>query len=385
MGLERQNLRLDEIASTDCDRVEVDLAAIASQFASPGTVAAVRPLGSGLINDTFLVTRSDRRQQPFVLQRLNRHVFRQPQWVMHNLRVFTTHARQQLATGAVVAGRRWQVPQVIPARGDLDAYIDADGEFWRALSYIDGTQSLAKLETPAQAREVGCGLGIFHALASGLDCDRLKDTLVGFHITPAYLQQFDEASGLNPPIPSEEVDYCWQFIGDRRGWASVLEDAKAGGQLQLRTIHGDPKVNNLLFDAETRQAVSAIDLDTVKPGLVHYDIGDCLRSSCNRSGSSTTQVERVAFDLDFCRQVLTGYFAQAGEFWTEGDRAYLFDAIRLLPFELGLRYFTDYLAGNPYFKVNAPRQNLVRALVQFKLVESIERQEREIRALLAMV
>ena len=139
-------------------------------------------------------------------------------------------------------------------------------------------------------------------------------------------------------------------------------------------MHGDPKVNNVMLDTATGQAVGMVDLDTVKPGLVHYDIGDCLRSGCNPRGEETGDWEVVRFEPELCRAMLTGYLSLARDFLTETDYAYLYDAIRLLAFELGLRFFTDYLAGNVYFKARHPEHNLVRALVQFKLTESIESQ-----------
>ena len=145
-------------------------------------------------------------------------------------------------------------------------------------------------------------------------------------------------------------------------------------------MHGDPKVNNVLLDTATGKAVALVDLDTVKPGLVHYDIGDCLRSGCNPWGEETEQWEAVRFDPDLGRALLQGYLAGAGGFLTDHDYHYLFAAIRLIAFELGLRFFTDYLAGNVYFKARRPEHNLARALVQFKLTESIEAQEAAIRA-----
>jgi Ser/Thr protein kinase RdoA (MazF antagonist) len=140
-------------------------------------------------------------------------------------------------------------------------------------------------------------------------------------------------------------------------------------------MHGDPKVNNILFDRQTQQAVSVVDLDTVKSGLVHYDIGDCLRSGCNPAGEETEQWEDVQFDVELCQGILQGYLSTARSFLTEYDYAYIYDAVRLITFELGLRFFTDYLAGNIYFHVKFPEHNLLRSLVQFRLVSSIESQQ----------
>jgi Ser/Thr protein kinase RdoA (MazF antagonist) len=147
-------------------------------------------------------------------------------------------------------------------------------------------------------------------------------------------------------------------------------------------MHGDPKVNNILFDRQTDQAVSVIDLDTTKPGLIHYDIGDCLRSGCNLAGEETQDWQGVTFNVELCRAILQGYLPQCRQFCGEADYDYLFDAIRLIAFELGLRFFTDYLNGDRYFKVKYEEHNLIRALVQFQLTISIEQQQRVIEELI---
>jgi Ser/Thr protein kinase RdoA (MazF antagonist) len=187
----------------------------------------------------------------------------------------------------------------------------------------------------------------------------------------------------NSSSKSAEVEYCLQFIDRRKNWAYVLENAQMQERLCLRPIHGDPKVNNVMIDTSTGKGISIIDLDTVKPGLVHYDIGDCLRSGCNALGEETEDWEAVTFDMDICQSLLNGYLSVASYFLTESDYIYIYDAIRLIAFELGLRFFTDYLAGNVYFKVKHPEHNLVRALVQFKLTESIEMQESAIREVIS--
>jgi Ser/Thr protein kinase RdoA (MazF antagonist) len=229
---------------------------------------------------------------------------------------------------------------------------------------------------------VGYALGRFHLLVHNLPPARLADTLPGFHRTPGYLQQYDKVLEHCRLKVSPEVTYARTFIQARRGWAAVLEQARETGVLTERVIHGDPKVNNVLLDAATGQAVSLIDLDTVKPGLVQYDLGDCLRSGGNPLGEETTEFAQVRFDLGFCRAILQGYLSQAREFLLPGDYDCMYDAIRLIAFELGLRFFTDYLAGDIYFKTSRPRHNLERALVQFKLTESIAVQETAIRTII---
>ncbi len=386
------------------------LTGIAAAFAGGSPVQSVRPLGNGNINATYRVDLAE--GEAFVLQRLNTAVFPEPRRVMANLLVVGRHVEERLRReepgGEAPGGeaRRWVFPRVLTATSGA-AWLETEGEFWRAISHVPHTTSLDQLETPSQAREVGYGLGRFHALLHDLPCDQLADTLEGFHITPGYLAAYhalcQKEAAAASPVPAspagtgshpgaaerrpgadpEREAWAHHFVARRETLAGVLERAKAAGALPLRPIHGDPKVNNVLLDADTGQAVALIDLDTVKPGLVHYDIGDGLRSACNPLGEETLTPEAVVFDLDLCAALLEGYGAAAGFFLTPADHDHLFDAIRLLSFELGLRFFSDHLAGNVYFHTARPGHNLDRALVQFHLTASIEAQEAEIRGVLA--
>jgi Ser/Thr protein kinase RdoA (MazF antagonist) len=210
-----------------------------------------------------------------------------------------------------------------------------------------------------------------------LDTRLLHDTLPGFHITPGYYRQYQQIS---PPPPalhgSAETRFCQSFIEKFKANIDILERAKQQGILTERVIHGDPKLNNFLFNPHTNRIISLIDLDTVKPGLVHYDIGDCLRSSCHLPHHNR-------FDIDCCQTILTHYLQETEEFFTAADYAYLYPAIQLIPFELGLRFFTDYLQGNQYFKVKEPDENLHRAVAQFELCESIGKQREGIEGIIA--
>ena len=355
---------------------------VARQFTPQGQVLDLREYGSGNVNDTFLVTVEEGAEPHFILQRLNLHVFRRPELVMGNLRIVSDHVARRLALASTSGGRRFEVPRVLLTRDGRDHVIDPGGSFWRALSFIDGAETFDTIKDLGHAQEVGSALGRFHSLLSDLDPGQLADTLPGFHVTPGYLRHYDEVLEGRGLSPSPEVNYGLQFISERRVFAPVLEKARVQGKLRLRPMHGDPKVNNVMLDTATGQAVGMVDLDTVKPGLVHYDIGDCLRSGCNPLGEETGDWERVRFEPDLCRAMLQGYLAEARDFLTETDYTYLYDAIRLIAFELGLRFFTDYLAGNVYFKARHPEHNLVRALVQFKLTESIESQAAAIGAII---
>lgn len=359
-----------------------DLIAIAEKFVAPGKVIKVQELGEGNINQTFLVTVERRKNRYFVLQQINTQVFTKPELVMDNIQIFTNHVNDKLANLTLESNRCWQVPQVLLTSTAEHHYLDREHNFWRAITFIENACSYNTIQNQDHAQEVGYGLGIFHTLISDLDVTKLADTLPGFHITPGYLKQYHQALAKTTKTKTTEVNYCQEFIQERIDFVAVLEQAKAQGILKLRPIHGDPKVNNIMIDNQGKKAIAIVDLDTIKPGLIHYDIGDCLRSGCNTLGEETSDWEKVQFDLNFAQAILQGYLSIAHNFITRQELEYIYEGIRLIAFELGIRFFTDYLNNDIYFKTNDAEHNLRRALVQFQLAKSIESQEQEIRNLI---
>ncbi|MFZ9167981.1 phosphotransferase enzyme family protein [Vulcanococcus sp.] len=356
--------------------------AVAEAFHGPGAIEAIDPLGNGNVNDTYLLRTGG---ASYVLQRLNTAVFSKPEQVMENLRVLGEHVQPKLQEESRQPGsRRWELPQVIGPRAGTELWhCCSEGGFWRCTSYIENACSIDRIEQSQQAKQVGAGLGRFHRLIHDIPCDQLQDTLEGFHVTPLYLEQYHQALVRTTVKPSEATDACIGFIRERESFCAVLEQAKARGELLERPIHGDPKCNNVMLDLSSGEAIALIDLDTVKPGLIHYDIGDGLRSCCNPAGEECEDLEQVVFSLDLARAMLEGYLAEAHGFITPWDLHYIPAAARLISFELGLRFFTDHLNGNVYFKADHPTHNLQRALVQFRLTESIEQQLMELEQLVA--
>ncbi len=348
---------------------------LARRFALPGQVIEVRPFGSGLINDTFLVVTDAARRG--ILQCINEDVFSAPERIQCNLRRLLDHVSRQPGD----LRRQICLPAIVPTREGADFYRGNEG-FWRMSRFVEGSKSFDVLADGGCAHEVGLALGRFHSVFSDLPCDALHDTLPGFHVTPGYLRRFDGLiAGRDEARRDDALQATFGFVESRRSGVGVLDEALRQGFLRPRVIHGDPKLNNILFDARSGKALGLIDLDTVTAGLIHYDLGDCLRSCCNGAGESVRGDGGVRFDTVTCRSVLQGYFAGAGESLTANDVTLLYDAIRLIPFELGLRFLIDHLEGNVYFRVTEPQQNLHRAWVQFRLVQSIERQERDIKAI----
>lgn len=334
----------------------------AQQFSR--TVVNIQPLGNGFINDTYLVITDTK---PFVLQKINRHVFPQPEQIMANLTVLNQHLNQINDSQIIL-----KIPQLLKTDNGHDFFCDDQGDYWRALSYIANTESLETISNLAQAEQVGYALGQFHRLTHNLDSANLFDTLPGFHITPGYLNDYLTVSGKSKV---KKDPYCVDFITRYQSIVNDLEIAKEQGLLSVSVIHGDPKLNNFLFDKTSQRIVSLIDLDTVKPGLIHTDIGDCLRSCCH-------DLETDEFNLEIGQALLTSYLKEMGTLLTDNDYFFLYPAIRLIPFELGIRFYTDYLEGNRYFKVTETSQNLMRASAQFRLCANVMAQEVAIKDLI---
>jgi len=349
------------------------LAGPLAAFGAEGPGVAVSSLGTGNINDTYLVEDSGRR---FVLQRINPAVFQDPVGVVANFARLSDH----LAVAARSLGIPFLCAQPVLTRsGDLQ-YQDDTGGFWRAQTWIEHLPVRFITKNIETARQFGLVLARFHLLTAGLDASTLITPIPGFHRTPHYLLQFDRAAAAYQGAENPELKRALAFAKHFRWVAPLLEDGEDQGYLVQRTIHGDPKLDNVIF-TKAGGAAGLFDLDTAGSGLILYDIGDCLRSSCNAAGEQGEDWRRVQFDVNCCQAVLAGYLADGEAPISDEERYRIFDAVLVITVELALRFLADYCNGNAYFKVRTPTENLYRALGQFQLAESIRRQEKMIRAL----
>lgn len=345
---------------------------VLAAFCYDPATCAVAPLGFGNINDTYLVRSNS---HSFVLQRINGNVFPKPLRVIENFQKISNHLTRK-KNGA---RRQLQVAVPVLTLEKRLFYRDSNGDFWRGQSYLLH-KSCKVLASPGQAYQVGRALAIFHRLIGDLDVQGLLDPLPGFHNLPRYLEEYDREMGITKIVTSEELSICVKTIKRYRQQAAILENAKLAGILTLQPIHGDPKVDNFLF-GDQGEVLGLLDLDTVAMGLVHYDLGDCLRSCCNRVGETGGGILPITFDMAFCQALLNGYFSEPNQLLSKEQRSYIFDGVLLICFELGVRFFTDHLRGNPYFKVEQQGDNLLRAVNQFRLVDDIAEREKEIRAM----
>jgi Ser/Thr protein kinase RdoA (MazF antagonist) len=345
---------------------------IIGQFRVNGAFTGAERYGSGLINETWLcgfsVPEGVRR---CILQRINRSVFARPDLVMENVDVVTNHVQERLRQEGV-ADPASVAPMLVPTRDGRTWHLDGSGDVWRMFHFIENGEVFDVVQGPSHAFQVGRALGRFQLLLSDLPPEKLHDTLPGFHHTPRYLQELREAVGNDEAGRAAAARREIDLAESRSGYAPLLLDAGNSGRAPLRVVHNDPKVNNVLVHRETGAALCMLDLDTVKPGIVLFDFGDCVRSAANRAGEDAGDLDAVVFDRSCYEAILKGYLGEASAFLTPPERDLLPVSVRVITYELGVRFLADHLRGDTYFRIRYPGHNLLRARVQFRLLERME-------------
>jgi hypothetical protein len=357
-----------------------DPLAVARRFQFPGEILSATPYGSGHINGTWAI--SCHPPARFILQRIHPQIFKNPVALMENIQRVTSHLAAQLATqlpDEPAASRR--VLTLIPARDGQAWHVDADGSYWRAWRFIDRARSYDTVETTQQAWQAAHAFGQFQQLLANLPAPRLHDTIPYFHHTPKRLEALEQAIAADSvnraALAQPEID----FVLARQSIAGVLLRAN----LPERVTHNDTKINNVLLDDSTGEALCVIDLDTVMPGLALYDFGDMVRTATSPTQEDERDLSKIAMQFPMFEALVRGYLSAAGSFLTKAEKQYLAFSGKLITFEQGIRSLTDYLAGDKYYKVSREEHNLDRCRTQFKLLESIEHQEERMTHLVESV
>jgi len=361
------------------------LTAIGRQFQIPGEFHDGHRIKIGHINETFAAA-YQHAGNPFrvVHQTINTHVFREPVALMQNVVRVTEHLRRKLAAlGSTQLHRRSL--QVIHSRDGLPYHVDGDGRFWRTFLFVDGVRSYDAVETPRQAYQAGHAFGQFQSLLSDLPARELATTIPDFHHTPkryARLLRAIEADEFNRArIARDEI----AFARSMEPLASALIDAGDRGDVPLRVTHNDTKFNNVLLDEESGEAMCVVDLDTVMPGLVLYDFGDMVRTTTSRTAEDEQFLDRVELELPMFEALARGYLEATREFLLPAERKLLVLSGKLITFTIGIRFLTDYLEGDQYFRIHREHHNLDRCRKQFKLIRSMNEKEAEMQALIDRV
>jgi Ser/Thr protein kinase RdoA (MazF antagonist) len=354
----------------DNTKATPDFKEVLSHFAIEGSVAGISPHGSGHIHDTFYVKNQEPAYPDYLLQRINHHVFRNVPQLMENIEQVTAHLRKKLDA---MPGREpdREVLTLIPTHQHTSFYQDTEGNFWRLYLLLQGTRSYDLVENTQQAYEGGKAFGRFQALLADMDAHLLHESIPDFHNVEFRLKQFEAALGKDPLDRAKAVRHEIAFVRARAHQMAAIIRLGREGKLPLRITHNDTKFNNVLLDSQDK-AQCVIDLDTVMPGFVAYDYGDAIRTTAVTTPEDEKDLHKIDIDLALFRGFTQGFLEETHGALTEQEIESLSLGISLLPFIMGLRFLTDYIDGDKYYKIHFPAHNLQRARAQFRLVEVLE-------------
>lgn len=360
-----------------------DVQSVAKNFQIEGRYVEAAPYGSGHINDTYrVVFDCPAGRNLYIFQRINHNVFKKPLLVMDNIRRVTTHLKNKLA-GSPDALRRTLT--LIPANDGECFHRDGTGYVWRAYAFIGGSSTYDIIQTARQAYEAARAFGCFQNMLSDLSAPQLHETIPDFHNTPKRFEAFERALADDSFNRARTAKREIEFALKRKAITSVLTGLQAKGKLPVRTTHNDTKLNNVLLDNDTGEGICVIDLDTVMPGLTLYDFGDMVRTMTRPTEEDETDLAKVKMAFPMFEALTRGYLSAAGDVLTGKEKEHLVFSGKLITFEIGLRFLTDYLSGDVYFKIHRDGHNLDRCRCQFKFVESLEEHEDRMAAFVARI
>ena len=346
---------------------------IAAAFQCPGTYLGEAPYGSGHINDTFRVLyEQDGQEVHYIHQRINKNIFKDVPGLMENIGKVTRHQRKKFdEAGADELDRR--VLTLVPTVDGKDYFVDASGDYWRTYVFIENAVGIDVIENTDQAVESAKAFGEFQCQLADLP-GRLIETIPEFHHTRSRFDTLKTAIEADIHNRVADVKAEIEFAMAREEMVDVVIDLMASGEIPERVTHNDTKLNNVLIDNATGKGMCVIDLDTVMPGSILYDFGDMVRTTTNQAVEDEPDLSKVEMDIDYFEALVKGYLETASGFLTPKERELLPFSGQLITFEIGLRFLTDYLHGDLYFKTHREGQNIDRCRKQFKMVESMERQ-----------
>jgi len=354
---------------------------VARHFALYGDILAAAPYGNGHINDTYLLRCSQAGiALRYILQRLNTAIFHEPEKLMANVSRVLTHCSSRLA-GQADASRR--ALTLVPAHDGRPFWRDAEGGCWRCYLFIEGAKSYDILETPAQAYAAGEAFGGFLALLADIDGERLHETIPHFHDTPSRLAAYDAALAADRRNRAVLARNEIAFVAATRHIAPRLLALQAAGGIPERITHNDTKLNNVMLDIVSGTGVCVIDLDTVMPGQSLFDFGDLVRSSVSPAAEDERDLGKVQLRQDVFAALAKGYLKGCDGCLTKTEIELLPFAGQLITFEIGLRFLTDFLQGDVYFKTHREGHNLDRCRTQFRLVKLLQEQEESLQGVIA--
>lgn len=352
---------------------------VANNFNLNSKVVGIERFGSGHINDTFKLSMEDKHAS-YLLQRINHNIFSDVEGLMHNIDLVTTHLKTVL--NGVVDNVDKHTLTIIPTKDGAKYFKDAKGNYWRIFILLDGTKSYDIVETERQAFSGGLAFGRFQKQLSTLDANRLVEILPNFHNIDFRLANLRKAIQANKSGRLEDVKEILDYIFEREDRMRRVILMGNNKELPLRITHNDTKFNNVLLDQDDN-VQCVIDLDTVMPGYIAYDFGDAIRTIINSAAEDEKELDKVVLNIPLFQAYTEGYLSEAKEFLTDKEIESLWYGVLLLPYMQAVRFLTDYIDGDLYYKTHYSDHNLVRTNTQLKLVKELEAHEEQLKEILS--
>ncbi len=350
---------------------------IANQFKVNGKIAGISGFGSGHIHQTYCVKTESPADDDYILQMINTNVFRDPDAVMQNLALVTSHIIGKLKTQGETAFRQRVLQPVQTIEGKLK-YVDTENQVWRCFIYIPDHRSYDRAVNEHQVFEGGKAYGTFLSYLADLPVSKIQDTIPDFHNLDWRLQQFNDALSNGVPSRIREAASEIEAIKARQDEMGIIRQLGIEGRIPLRIVHHDTKINNVLYSTN-ESALCVIDLDTVMPGYVHDDFGDAIRTFTNTGEEDDANPGNVSMNIRYFKAFAEGFLGSAGSMLNKTEIEYLALSARVMTYMQVLRFLTDYLNGDIYYRIHHPKHNLQRALAQMQLLYSMEEQFGEMK------
>ncbi|MEI7724172.1 MAG: aminoglycoside phosphotransferase family protein [Bacteroidota bacterium] len=360
-----------------------DLLTILAQFNTEGTVTSISPFGSGHINDTYLVTTAPESAPDYVLQRINHHIFKNVPELSNNIHKVTCHIKQKLLC-KTTDFNYFRIIQITPTRTGQFFIQDQDGNYWRLYDHVGGSKSYDLVADNDLAFEGGKAFGIFQFLTSDIEASTLYEIIPDFHNIVTRLATFRETVSRNPVSRVKEVEDEIAFVESRSDEMHAIVRLAEKGLIPKRVTHNDTKFNNILFNKENK-AISVVDLDTVMPGYVLFDFGDAIRTGASTAAEDEADLSKVNINLSLFKAYSQGYLEIARNFLNKTETDHLAFSAKFMTYIIGLRFLTDHIDGDHYYKIRFPGHNLRRARAQFRLLQSMEQNFPEMQQMILSV
>lgn len=357
-----------------------DLKEIFYRFKAEGTFLEGTPFGSGHIHETYRIVTSESDRDDYVLQKLNNNVFRNIPELQENIERVTLHLQKKISAVPGSDIRR-ECLIMIPSKGGESYITDTYGNFWRMFIFIRDHRSYDIVDSPEKAFQGGRAIGRFQALLSDLPGLPLNDTIPFFHDVEKRIDNFTRTLEMDPANRAADSKYEIDAMVTRSEKMRIIHQMGREGKIPVRITHNDTKFNNILFD-ENDKSLCIIDLDTVMPGYFHSDFGDAIRTGANRGAEDETDLSKVGMDIKLFEAYAKGYLSETRDALNTVEKEYLAFAPLLMTYEQTLRFLTDYLDGDTYYKIHHVHHNLQRTRAQLRLLESMEQQYEEMKRII---